>query len=338
MKIIRVSLLLALAALSAFADFSYKHETKIVGGTMAGAMKMAMKMSRTARDAMSGTTYIKGNMMATRSGDQVTIYDLDAETITTIDNDKRQYSVVTFAEMQQYMQQMSEKLNSKKGDADVKYKVSIQDGKKSQDVNGYPAKLTVFSLSVESTDKKGNSGAMEMVNDLWLSSSISGSSDMVAFQKKMAEKLAGAGTQNMGMIGAMMKQKGFEEAMKEFAANAANLQGIPVLTVMRMAPAGNANNMMSESGKIPADQPEAEGDSDAPSMGSVLRGMGGFGGFGKKKQNEPKQSAPQSGSSGALMEMAIRNFDFSAAPVDATEFTVPAGFKQVESPMKKALR
>lgn len=335
MKILRVSLFLALAAASALADLSYKHETKIVGGAMAGPMKMAMRMSKTARDAMNGVTSLKGNKMATQTGQMVTVYDLDTQTVTTVNHEKRQYSVITFAEMQQAMQRMSEKMSGKDG-ADIKYSVDIRDGKKSQDVYGYPAKLTAVAIAIESTDKKGNSGAMEMVNDLWLSTSVAGSSELTAFQKRMGEAM-GAGMQNMGVMAGMMRQKGFEQAMKEFQANAGNLQGVPVLTVMRMAPAGNLNAVMAESGKIPEDKPEAEGDSK-PSVGGMLRGMGGLGGFGRKKSNEPAPEAGQSGGSGLLMEMAIRNFDFSTAPVADSTFAVPGGYKQVESEMKKALR
>lgn len=338
MQVIRISLVLALAAVSAFADFSYKQETKIVGGSMAGAMKMAMKMSKSARDAMLGATYIKGNKSAVQSGDTVTIYDLDADTITTINNDKRTYSVVTFAEMQQAMARMSEKMSGKKGEADIKYKVEIRDGKKTQDVYGYPAKLTAVAISIESTDQKGNSGAMEMVNDMWLSTAISGSEEMTAFHKRMGEKLAGAGGPNLGMMGAMMKQKGFEEAMKEFQENAGSMQGVPVLTVIRMAPAGSLNAVMAESGKIPEDKPEADS-GDKPSVAGVLKGMGGFGGFGRKKNEQPAANEPpQSAGSAALMEMAMRQFDFSTAPVADSQFTVPAGYKQVESEMKKMLK
>ena len=227
-------------------------------------------------------------------------------------------------------------MSGKKGEADIRYKVDIRDGKKTQDVYGYPAKLTTVAIAIESSDQKGNSGAMEMVNDMWLSTSISGSAEVTAFHKRMGEKLAGAGGPNMGMMGAMMKQKGFEEAMKEFQQHAGAMQGIPVLIVMRMAPAGNLNAVMAESGKIPEDKPEADS-GDQPSVAGVLRGMGGFGGFGRKK-NEPPANEPASGGSAALMEMAVRQFDFSTAPVDESHFAVPAGYKQVENEMMKHLK
>lgn len=336
MRFVSVFLALVLAAATAFADFSYRQETEIVGGSLAGPMKMGMKMSKTARDAMTSAVSIKGNRMATRTGDSVTIFDLDAETITTIDNKKSEYSVMTFAEMGEAMKRMTEKMNSKQKDGEFNYKVDIRDGKKSQDVHGYPAKLTVISALLEGSDNKGNSGAMEMVNDVWVSTSIAGSDEMVSFSKRLAEKMAGVGGLNMGAMAGMMKQKGFEEAMKKYQENAANLQGVPVLTIVRMAPAGGTAALDSEVGKIPAENAESDDSGDKPSVGGVLRGMGGFGGFGRKKNDSPSQ--PQAGSSGTMIELAVKTFDFSTATVDGSVFAIPAGYKQVENPMKKALR
>lgn len=69
--------------------------------------------------------------------------------------------------------------------------------------------------------------------------------------------------------------------------------------------------------------------------------LGGFGGFGKKKQSTPPpdQAADQAGAqqtSAILMETQVTTSNFSAAPVDPSHFEVPAGYKQVQSQMEKA--
>jgi hypothetical protein len=92
-------------------------------------------------------------------------------------------------------------------------------------------------------------------------------------------------------------------------------------------------------------------------LGGLAGAAGGFGGFGRKKkqqQQEEPQSQPQAqtppppaqsapGSMGAtppgtLMEMTTELTAFSSAPVDSSKFAVPAGFKQVDHEMKKALK
>ncbi|MCZ2154203.1 MAG: hypothetical protein LC114_09965 [Bryobacterales bacterium] len=337
MRVIRVLLMAALVVATASADFSYKQESKLIGGSMAGMMKMMMRMSKSAHEAMVGSTYFKGDKSAVEAGDTVTIYDLGAETITTINKEKRTYSVMTFDEMRQAMARMAEKMSGKQENVDVRYMAEIRDGKKTQDVYGYPAKLAVVIVGMEGTNQKGNSGGMEMVNDMWLSTSIAGSTEMSDFHKRLGEKLAGAMDSNMGMMGAMMKQKGFDQAMDEFRKNSAKLNGVPVLMVMRMGPAGALNAMLAESGTIPQDKPDADS-GEKPSMASVLKGMGGFGGFGRKRNDQPAAEPPQGGGSAALMEMETRHFDFSNAPVDDSHFAVPAGYTKVENEMKKMLK
>ncbi|MCW5965009.1 MAG: hypothetical protein KIT83_13295 [Bryobacterales bacterium] len=338
MKITRITLAFLVLAAPLFADFSYKTETKVTGGAMAGAMRMATRMSKTARSAMEGSTYIKGNRMADQMGDTVTVMDLDAETVTMIDHAKKQYSVVTFAEYQQFLEKMAENLKGKKkDDVDIRYSVKITDGEKKQVVGGHAASLTVFSLTVETSDKKGNSGAMDMVNDLWVSKDLAGAAEMKAFGDKLSAKLAGGAGQRMGAMAAMIQQQGGADAMKEFEANAAKLDGVPVLTVIRMGPAGSNASMMAQSGRMPEDKPEGK-DDEKPSVGNVLRGMGGLGGLGRgRQQQEPRQEGPAA-SSGMLMEMAMRSYDFSTAPIADSQFQAPSGYKQVESEIKKGLR
>ena len=75
--------------------------------------------------------------------------------------------------------------------------------------------------------------------------------------------------------------------------------------------------------------------------------LGGFGRFGRRKPKEepkkeepkqeqtpPQQQQPQQGSA-SLMEMTVEMSGLTQAPVDASRFQVPSGFKMVESPMKK---
>jgi hypothetical protein len=66
---------------------------------MLGLMEMAGAFSKQARqvgDPIVSTVAIKGNRMAHINPTSTEIIDLDAETITTIDTLKRQYTVVTF--------------------------------------------------------------------------------------------------------------------------------------------------------------------------------------------------------------------------------------------------
>ncbi len=330
MRLIRLALAFSVAVMPLLADFSYKTETKATGGAMAGALRMAQKMSKTARSAMEGATYVKGNRVASQAGNTISVMDLDASTVTMIDHDKKQYSVLTFEEYGQYMARIAEKAQRKK-DVEVRYAVNIKDGGKKEAIDGNQASLTILALTVEATGNKGESGAMEMVNDLWLAKGIDGYEEVNAIHKRLSEKLYGSMGGAFGAVGPMIQQQGGAAALQEFQQKAALLDGVPVLTVVRMAAAGNSASMMADAGKIPSEKADEGG--DKPNMGSILRGMGGFGGGGRGNQNSGGGEG-----SGTLIEMTVRAYGFSNAPVQDSVFQVPSGYKQVDSELKKAAR
>lgn len=100
-------MLLALAAGSARADFSYEQTTKITGGMMANMMKFAGAFSKQAREPIQMTISVKGDRMSTASAHRLSIIDLAAETMTDVDLDKKTYAVITFAEFSKALQKMS---------------------------------------------------------------------------------------------------------------------------------------------------------------------------------------------------------------------------------------
>jgi hypothetical protein len=66
-------------------------------------------------------------------------------------------------------------------------------------------------------------------------------------------------------------------------------------------------------------------------------GIGGFGGFGHKKQAPPpppaddsSDTAQQTPTSTVLMESTTQMSGFSSATIDSGKFAVPAGFTQVQ--------
>lgn len=327
MRLMRLALACSVLAMPVLADFSYKTETKVTGGAMAGALRMAQRMSKSAREAMNGATYVKGNRMADQTGDTVTVMDLDAETVTMIDHGKKQYSVITFAEFQEYMARIAEKMR-KKNDVELRYSANIKDGGKKETLHGYPANLTILALTVEASGQKGQSGAMEMVNDLWLSKEIAGAEEFNAIGKRLAEKISGGAGKSLGAVGAMVQQQGGADALREFQQKAALMEGIPVLTVVRMASLGNAESMMAQAGKIPSEQAD---EGSGSGVGGMLRGLGGLGG-GRGNQNASGSNT------GTVLEMTMRNYDFSTASVPDSVFQVPGNYKQVDSELKKAAR
>ncbi len=89
-------------------EVSYDQTTKITGGSAMSMMKFAGMFSKDAaklKDPVVENVSVKGNRMARTSQDHAEIIDLDAQTVTQIDKVKRQYSVLTFTQMKEAVEQ-----------------------------------------------------------------------------------------------------------------------------------------------------------------------------------------------------------------------------------------
>ena len=321
----RSALILVAACLPAFGDFSYDETSKITGGMMAGVMKFAGAFSKQAREPMVSTVAVKGNRMVHGSQHHASVIDLDSETITEINFDKKQYSVMTFAQMKQMMDEMSQKMKSSSDaqKADVHFNVSAKDTGEKKTISGYDTHEMILTMEMEGTDKEtGNKGGMVVTSDMWIAPKASGYEEIAEFHKHMAKKLDWTPS-SMGMMGA---RPDMAKGMAELAKESSKLNGMPVFQIVKM---GVHAEGQPQNGQ-PAAQQQQDQQTDKPSLGSLLGGK-----FGRKKKDESSSDggAPPQGSgdaSGSLMEMTMEMGGFSSAAVDPSKFEIPAGFKQVE--------
>lgn len=352
------------------ADFTYEQTTKITGGMMAGAMRIAGAFSKQAREPMVSTIMVKGDRMATVSNSRINIVDLRAETFTDVDLEKKTYSVMTFAEMAKAMEAMTQKMGQQpkqQSDAQMSFKADVKQTGETRNILGLTAKQTILTVDIQATDKKsGNEGGMSMVNELWLAPSVPGYEEVKNFHMRMAQKMAfGAGMANMaGMLAA---QPGAAKGMAELAKEASKLEGVPLLTIMRMSPKltpeqqAQMEKAQADAAAAQAQQgpPPSAGDAAAEAAGSAagsrLGGRfgglagGALGGLGRRRkpaedqaqaQTQPPAPVTKGGSTtpaGTMMETTTETTSFSAS-ADASKLEVPAGFKQVESEMLKAMK
>ena len=325
-------IVLGIAVFSAFpllADFSYQQTSTITGGLMASMMKVAAVFSKQAREPIRATIAVKGDRMAHRSATSASIIDLGAETITHIDLQKKTYSVMTFAEMKQTLEQASQSAaQRKKGDQpEVTFKVSVSDTGKTKSISGYDTHEMVLKMEMQSTDPQTQQqGAMVITTDMWIAPPAAGYREIRDFYRRMAAKLDWS--PEGGMFASRPDvAKGMSEVYKE----AAKLDGMPVLQTVTMGAAGQGDAAASGSAPPPQQQQQAS----RPSLGGALGGaLGGKLGIGRKKDTTPPsdpQSTAGAGSGPAsLLEMTTEMASFSSNAVDNSLFEVPAGFKKVD--------
>jgi hypothetical protein len=361
MKIFKGVVLGAVVATSTslFADFTYTETTQITGGSMLGLMKMAGAFSKQARqvgEPIVTTVAIKGNRMVRISPDRSEIIDLDAETITTVDTLKRQYTVMTFAQMKQQIEAAAAKMKEQQAKSqptsaqqqpsttDVSFNVHVRNTGQAKDVSGLNTSESIMTMNVDATDKSsGQTGSLAITNDMWLAPTIPGYEEVAEFYRKFALKM---GTVFSSAINpAMLAQyQGAGKGMAQMTEEMSKLKGTPVLQVMRMGMTTDGQPLPAAS-EAPLPPPPAG--PAMPSAGEVAQQsassaiaskLGGFGlgGFGKKKKADPAPADPAPADAAAaqqtssvLVETNTQMGGFSRT-VNEASFAVPAGFKQVQ--------
>ena len=331
------------------ADFSYTQTTRVTGGSLLN-MTRFMPGTGSIKEPQTHTIAVKGGKMVTYDKDTATIIDPDAETMTQIDFKKKQYSVITFTEMkqalqamQQQMQQMQAQMQQAQGQQAMPavnpleaMKVSVNDTGQSKVISGLNTKQ--FVLTMEIAPPQGAPAGLppsKTTMDAWMTPTLPGYEEVTQVGMKMAAKMAELAP---GMNPMAMFRPDVAKTANAMAQEMSKMKGIAVyetLTMAGFAPSGpNVGEAVKDGAKDAAKESAIQG-----ALGrSRLGGLAGLGGLGRKKEEPPKQTPQQTQEVTfqpvTLMEQVTEITNLSAT-ADATKFSVPAGFKQVENEMKK---
>jgi hypothetical protein len=329
MRTLAITAMLAIVSPMSRADFSYQESTQMTGGVAFNALKLGGPLTRGAREAQISTVAVKGNRMVTTRKDAATVIDLDKESITDINFAKKQYSVVTFAQMKAAMEKaMAEAAKREKKDepkGEVKFKITAKATGKTKAISGLNAKELKIAMEVEGKDKEsGQTGAMNILTNAWMAP-VAGYQEVKAFELRMAEKMGAIF--RPGMVDQALVQPDMVQGMAQAAKEMAKVDGVPVLNIVRMG------GSIADLEAVSVAPPKAEEPKE--STGAKIGGIAGrLGGFGSKKNDDSEKKAAEPGSS-MLMEMTSERSMFSTSAVDAGKFEVPAGFKEVQSDVAK---
>src|SRR5947209_1637784 len=334
MKVTRVVFpsIVALGSVSALGDVTFQEKTQITGGAIVGMMKMAGALSADARretQPILSSVYLHGNQMARVNDQHTEIIDLDRETITSIDHAKKQYTVMTFAQMKQQLEEAQRKAKeeqAKRGadtsQADFSFDAKVKKTGATRDVAGLSTNEAILYLTMTGTDKQsGQSGSFSMTNDLFLAPDTPGYTELRDFELRLARKL---GTMLGGRYNPQLfaMQPGMGKGMQQMVDEMSKLKGVPVLQIMRVGTSANGQPLPAASeAPLPAtpampntqdlagavaNQAAASAEQSATSqvankvgLGGLASAVGGFGGFGHKKKKadpEPQAAASSPGS------------------------------------------
>ena len=200
-------------AWAARADFSYTTTRKMTGGALA-------TLAAGNNQNQNSKTYFKGQKMRTDTGDTAMILDFEAQTITTINNRQKTVTVRNFSDIGAAAKQNN-----------IDAKIDVKETGQKKNVNGFNASELIMTMEVDGPPNSPM-GKMQMEMDMWISPDVPGVGEMRAFYQKNASRFPwtamAAGNQSM------------QSGMAELQRKMAEMNGIPVLQVMKMKSAGGA--------------------------------------------------------------------------------------------------
>jgi hypothetical protein len=212
-------------------------------------------------------------------------------------------------------------------------------------------------MIASATDGSNAKGGMAATSEMWMVPDVPGEEELRAFNQRMAKELA-MDTSVSQMSGLLSAQPGGAQALADLKKEAAKMNEFPVLQVTRVgvsadgqplpapsvAPMAQTKSGGSGAGAVTGEVATNTGTQVASDqigkLGSFGRALGGSS-MGALMRHKPSSStstpAPaasdNAATAGVLLESQTETGNFSIAPVDQSNFEIPAGYKQVTSPM-----
>jgi hypothetical protein len=282
---------------------------------------------RAARDGLTTTVIVKGDRKRTITGNNSQIIDLAEEKIYDIDTRDKSYTVTTFAQLRQQMEEARKKMTAEQqkqgpappanSGAEVDIDFNLTETGQRRTINGFAAREVLMTVAVREKGKTlEQSGGMVLTSNIWLAPAVSGMSEVADFDRRYAEKLASSmmlDAQQMAAAAAIYPQ--MQQAMARMQAENVKMDGTPVMTVVKVETVASA-----EQAAAAAQQKKEE---PAP------RGLGGLGArLGQRalgRGNDDNAAAATPGRA-TVMTMQHELLKVMPAATDA-DVTVPAGFK-----------
>lgn len=348
---------------TAQADVTIERTTSVegVGGmaiaNMSGSSKTSISgdKSRTDND-MKMQSKIVGFLARNALGPSAEIVLLDQGTLYHLNMNRKEYTETTFEQLHAQMQKMSDQMNSSEAKQQpsavdqskcvwLPAKVDVtKSGEKAQ-FAGYDAQRVTVTATQPCQDKEtGAICEIALVLDQWTSADFAESSETRKFYSAYASKM-GIDVSNSQDLSerakAMFAQ--YKGVWAEVAAKMQGVTGYPVKSSFTLGLGGpqckNSNSQQAQTSQTDNSSPSPS-PSSSPSgiAGAVVGKLGGL--FQKKKDTADAPAAPPAPAvapvampSGdvALMTVSSQVVSVSTNAVSADAFTVPAGFKKIET-------
>ena len=349
--------ILAFAAGIARADIAIERSTSVEGvgamafANMSGTSKTSISGDRSRTDSdMKMQSKIIGFLARNAIGPSAEIVLLDQDKLYHLNMNKKEYSETTFEQFRSQMQKMSDQMNSSENKQQpsavdqskcvwLPAKVDVtRSGEKAQ-FAGYDAQRVTVTATKPCQDKEtGAICEIALVLDQWTSADFAESSEARKFYSAYASKM-GIDLSNSQDVSERAKALfgQYKGVWTEVATKMQSVKGYPVKSSFTL---GIGGPQCKDSNSKQAQTSQADNSSPSPSniAGAVVGKLGGL--FQKKKDTADAPAAPPAPAVApaamppgdvALMTVSSQVISVSTNGVSADAFTVPSGFKKIET-------
>lgn len=292
---------------------------------------------KAAKEGVVNSVALKGNRMLSLNDADGEIIDLDEEKIYNLDVKKKTYTVATFAEIRQRMEEARKRAEqevqsarreekpaeTQKPRQEMEVDFSVKETGQSRQVAGIDTKETLATITVREKGKTlDQSGGLVMNVSMWMAPSVPGLKEIADFRMRYAQKLYGPqmaqAAQDMAQAVAMYPS--MKDAMAKFQAESGKMSGVAVMTTSTFEAVASAEQQAQQ------EKQEAEKADDAP------RGVGGLvGGLGRRmmrRRNEDENKAAAAKTPGrATIMTTTTEFLSVSTGVAGSDVSLPAGYK-----------
>jgi hypothetical protein len=355
--------ILGFVVATAQADVTIERTTSVEG---VGAMAFA-NMSGSSRTSISGgksrtdtdmkmQSKLIGFLARNAVGPSAEIVLLDQDKLYHLNMNKREYTETTFEQFQAQMQKVSDQMNSgedRKQPSAIDQskcvwlpaKVDVTKGSEKAQFAGYDAQRVTVTATQPCQDK--DTGAIceiALVLDQWNSADFAESSEARKFYTAYAAKM-GFDVSNSQSVSDRAKALfgQYKGVWSEIAAKMQTVKGYPVKSSFTLGMGGpQCKNSNSDAAQTSQTDDSSSSSSNSSGPGGIAGALAGkLGGlFQKKKDTADAPAAPPPAAAApvpmppgdvALMTVSSQLVSVSTDAVSADVFTVPPGFKKIET-------
>jgi len=311
-----------LAAPAVRADVKTKQKSLVQFEGILGGMYKFFGGSA-AKEGITSTVAVKGNRMSTLSDTSGEIIDLTEEKVYRLDMKKKEYKVVTFAQLREEWQKARAEAEKNKQEMKPEDKKELEDAGKQLEftmdvketgqkkaIAGYDTREVIVTITGHEKGKKvEDSGGLVLTSDMWVGPKVAQLDEIADFRMRYAKAIYGetfvAEAQQMAAL--LATYPAFSKMAEQNQTERRKVTGTPISTVVTF-----------EGVKSPEQMKQQQDSSQQNASGGGLSGM-----LAKKVMggNKPVQQRTKV----MTATTDILSIDTAAT---AEDVAIPAGFKE----------